>query len=68
MTMSKFRIDRRAALGLIGGAGASVLVPMSGRGVNAQMLDKVTLLLSVLWELQALLDQTVRLVLKDHLD
>ena len=26
---AKFRIDRRAALGLLGGAGASVLIPIS---------------------------------------
>jgi len=37
--MSKFRIDRRAALGLIGG---SVLTPVLGRRVHAQTLDKVS--------------------------
>jgi NitT/TauT family transport system substrate-binding protein len=42
MTMMKYRIDRRAALGLLGGAGASVLIPMPGRSVNAQTLDKVS--------------------------
>jgi NitT/TauT family transport system substrate-binding protein len=42
MTTMKYRIDRRAALGLIGGAGASVLIPMPGRSVNAQTLDKVS--------------------------
>ncbi len=42
MTMMKYRLDRRAALGLIGGAGASVLIPMPGRSVNAQTLDKVS--------------------------
>jgi NitT/TauT family transport system substrate-binding protein len=41
MTM-KYRLDRRAALGLIGGGAASVLVPLSGRSVNAQTLDKVS--------------------------
>lgn len=40
--MSKYRIDRRAALGLIGGAGASLLVPVSGGRVSAQTLDKVS--------------------------
>ncbi len=38
----KYRLDRRAALGLIGGAGASVLIPMPGARVNAQTLDKVS--------------------------
>ena len=42
MTMMKYRLDRRAALGLIGGAGASVLLPLGGRSVNAQILDKVS--------------------------
>ncbi len=42
MTTMKYRLDRRAALGLIGGAGASVLIPMPGRSVNAQTLDKVS--------------------------
>lgn len=37
--MSKFRIDRRAALGLIGG---SMLTPVVGGRVNAQALDKVS--------------------------
>ncbi|MFY8114598.1 MAG: ABC transporter substrate-binding protein, partial [Rhabdaerophilum sp.] len=37
--MSKFRIDRRAALGLIGG---SMLTPVVGGRVNAQTLDKVS--------------------------
>ncbi|MGL4442709.1 MAG: ABC transporter substrate-binding protein [Alsobacter sp.] len=38
----KYRIDRRAALGLLGGAGASALIPMTGSRVNAQTLDKVS--------------------------
>lgn len=38
MTM-KFRIDRRVALGLIGG---SALVPVLGARINAQTLDKVS--------------------------
>ena len=37
--MTKFRIDRRAALGLIGG---SALVPVLGGRVSAQTLDKVS--------------------------
>jgi NitT/TauT family transport system substrate-binding protein len=40
MTMWKYRIDRRAALGLMG-AGASSLV-LVGRNANAQTLDKVS--------------------------
>ena len=39
MTMMKWRIDRRRALGLIGGA---ALVPVPNARVNAQMLDKVS--------------------------
>lgn len=42
MTTTKFRIDRRAALGLLGGAGASLLLPVSGGRVSAQTLDKVS--------------------------
>ncbi|KUL97121.1 nitrate ABC transporter substrate-binding protein [Bosea sp. WAO] len=41
MTM-KYRLDRRAALGLIGGSAASVLIPVPGARVNAQTLDKVS--------------------------
>jgi NitT/TauT family transport system substrate-binding protein len=41
MTM-KYRLDRRAALGLLGGTAASMLVPMPGARVNAQTLDKVS--------------------------
>jgi NitT/TauT family transport system substrate-binding protein len=40
--MMKYRLDRRAALGLIGGTTASVLIPMPGSRVNAQTLDKVS--------------------------
>lgn len=40
MTMWKYRIDRRAALGVIG-AGASSLV-LVGRNANAQTLDRVS--------------------------
>jgi NitT/TauT family transport system substrate-binding protein len=38
----KYRLDRRAALGLLGGASASVIVPVPGQRVNAQTLDKVS--------------------------
>jgi NitT/TauT family transport system substrate-binding protein len=37
--MTKYRIDRRAALGLVGG---SMLVPVFGGRVSAQTLDKVS--------------------------
>jgi len=40
--MMKYRLDRRAALGLIGATSASALVPMPGSRVNAQTLDKVS--------------------------
>ncbi len=40
--MMKYRLDRRAALGLIGAGSASVLIPMPGSRVNAQTLDKVS--------------------------
>ncbi|WP_293853308.1 ABC transporter substrate-binding protein [uncultured Alsobacter sp.] len=42
MTSMKYRIDRRAALGLIGGSAASLLIPVPGARVNAQTLDKVS--------------------------
>lgn len=42
MTMMKYRLNRRAALGLLGGGAASALVPMPGARVNAQTLDKVS--------------------------
>ncbi len=38
----KYRLDRRQALGLMGGAAASALIPMPGARVNAQTLDKVS--------------------------
>jgi NitT/TauT family transport system substrate-binding protein len=38
----KYRLDRRAALGLIGGSAASVLLPVTGRRAEAQSLDKVS--------------------------
>ncbi len=39
MTMMKWRIDRRRALGLIGGA---ALIPVPNARINAQILDKVS--------------------------
>jgi NitT/TauT family transport system substrate-binding protein len=42
MTTTKYRIDRRAALGLLGGTAASCLIPVPGARVNAQTLDKVS--------------------------
>lgn len=42
MATMKYRLDRRAALGLVGGVAASALVPMPGSRVNAQTLDKVS--------------------------
>ncbi len=38
----KYRIDRRATLGLLGGAGAATLVAVPGVRVSAQTLDKVS--------------------------
>jgi NitT/TauT family transport system substrate-binding protein len=40
MTMWKYRIDRRAALGLAGGAATSLV--LVGRNANAQTLDRVS--------------------------
>ena len=42
MTMTRYRLSRRAALGLIGAAGGSVLVELPGRRASAQVLDKVS--------------------------
>jgi NitT/TauT family transport system substrate-binding protein len=42
MTTMKYRMSRRAALGLLGGSAASVLVPVPGAKVSAQTLDKVS--------------------------
>lgn len=50
MTMTRFRLSRRAALGLAGAAG-SVLVQLPGRSASAQMLDKVSYQTS--WRAQA---------------
>jgi NitT/TauT family transport system substrate-binding protein len=49
MTMTKYRIDRRKALGLIGGAASLAAVP--GARVSAQTLDKVSYLTN--WRAQA---------------
>ena len=42
MSTMKYRINRRAALGLVGGTAASYLIPLPGARVNAQTLDKVS--------------------------
>ncbi len=51
MTMTKYRIDRRVALGLLGGTAAASLVSVRGSRVNAQTLDKVSYQLN--WRAQA---------------
>jgi len=51
MTMMKYRIDRRKALGLLGGTAAACLVPVPGARVNAQTLDKISFQTS--WRAQA---------------
>src|SRR5882762_4043659 len=51
MTMTRYRLSRRAALGLIGAAGGSVLVELPGRPASAQTLDKVSYQTS--WRAQA---------------
>lgn len=40
--MMKYRLNRRAALGLLGGTAASALIPVPGARVSAQTLDKVS--------------------------
>ena len=42
MSMMKYRLDRRAALGLLGGTAAASLVAVPGARVSAQTLDKVS--------------------------
>lgn len=42
MSSMKYRVSRRAALGLIGGSAASALITVPGARVNAQTLDKVS--------------------------
>src|SRR5260370_3621576 len=51
MTMTRYRLSRRAALGLIGAVGSSVLVELAGRSTNAQTLDKMSYQTS--WRAQA---------------
>jgi NitT/TauT family transport system substrate-binding protein len=51
MTMTRYRLSRRATLGLAGAAAASVLVKLPGRSASAQVLDKVSYLTS--WRAQA---------------
>jgi len=51
MTMTRYRLSRRAALGLIGATGGSVLVELPGRRASAQVLDKVSYQTS--WRAQA---------------
>jgi len=50
MSMKTYRIDRRRALGLLGGTAAS-LVTVPGARVSAQTLDKVSYQLN--WRAQA---------------
>jgi hypothetical protein len=40
--MMKYRLNRRAALGLLGGTAAASLVAVPGARVSAQTLDKVS--------------------------
>jgi NitT/TauT family transport system substrate-binding protein len=42
MTMKRYRMSRRTALGLAGGAAGSVLVELPGRRASAQVLDRVS--------------------------
>ena len=42
MSMMKYRLNRRAALGLLGGTAAAGLVAVPGARVSAQTLDKVS--------------------------
>src|SRR5260370_20077950 len=42
MTMTRYRLSRRAALHLAGGAAGSVLLELPGRRASAQILDKVS--------------------------
>ncbi len=51
MTMTRYRLSRRAALGLIGATGGSVLVELPGRRASAQVPDKVSYQTS--WRAQA---------------
>jgi NitT/TauT family transport system substrate-binding protein len=49
--MMKYRVSRRAALGLLGGSAAATLLPVAGARVNAQTLDKVSYMTN--WRAQA---------------
>ena len=51
MAMTRYRLSRRATLGLAGAAAASVLVKLPGRTASAQVLDKVSYQTS--WRAQA---------------
>ncbi|MBV9079333.1 MAG: ABC transporter substrate-binding protein [Methylobacteriaceae bacterium] len=51
MSATKYRIDRRRALGLLGGGLAGSLLPVPGARVLAQSLDKVSYLTN--WRAQA---------------
>jgi NitT/TauT family transport system substrate-binding protein len=51
MTTTTYRIDRRAALGLLGGGMAATLTAFPGRPARAQALDKVSYLTN--WRAQA---------------
>ncbi len=51
MPMTRYRLSRRATLGLAGAAAGSVLVELPGRTASAQVLDKVSYLTS--WRAQA---------------
>jgi NitT/TauT family transport system substrate-binding protein len=51
MTMTKYRLSRRAALGLAGAAAGSVLIELRGHRASAQTLDKISYLTS--WRAQA---------------
>lgn len=42
MTMTRYRLSRRAALGLAGATAGSVLIPLPGNRASAQVLDKVS--------------------------
>ena len=42
MTMTRYRLSRRAALGLAGAAAGSTLIELPGRSASAQVLDKVS--------------------------
>jgi len=51
MTMTRYRLSRRATLGLAGAAAGSVLIELPGRTASAQVLDKVSYQTS--WRAQA---------------